>query len=149
MFYASARDLKILEHVMNSELAKVKRCCDINKQSINMSKTNFMIVKSTRKKDIPISLNIRNSDGSCYSLEWKRCIKYLGVIINESLSWKYHISDFFCSSISRNTGIIPKLRKDKYIIIVLNLSLYFLRCISLGKCIQNTKLKFKWNKTIL
>ena len=78
---------------MNSELAKVKRCCDINKQSINMSKTNFMIVKSTRKKDIPISLNIRNSDGSCYSLEWKRCIKYLGVIINESLSWKYHISD--------------------------------------------------------
>ena len=69
MFYASARDLKTLEHVMNSELAKVKRCCDINKQSINMSKTNFMIVKSTRKKDIPISLNIRNSDGSCHSLE--------------------------------------------------------------------------------
>ena len=62
--FASARDLKTLEHVMNSELAKVKRWCDINKLSINMSKTNFMIVKSTRKKDIPISLNIRNSDGS-------------------------------------------------------------------------------------
>ena len=78
---------------MNSELAKVKRCCDINKQSINMSKTNFMIVKSTRKKDIPVSLDIRNSNGSFYSLEWKQCIKYLGVIINESLSWKYYISD--------------------------------------------------------
>ena len=78
---------------MNSELAKVKRCCDINKQSINMSKTNFMIVKSTRKKDIPVSLDIRNSNGSFYSLEWKQCIKYPGVIINESLSWKYYISD--------------------------------------------------------
>ena len=78
---------------MNSELAKVKRCCDINKQSINMSKTNFIIVKSTRKKDIPVSLDIRNSNGSFYSLEWKQCIKYLGVIINESLSWKYQISD--------------------------------------------------------
>ena len=78
---------------MNSELAKVKRCCDINTQSINMSKTNFMIVKSTRKKDIPVSLDIRNSNGSFYSLEWKQCIKYLGVIINESLSWKYYISD--------------------------------------------------------
>ena len=54
--FASARDL---EHVMNSELAKVKRWCDINKLSINMTKANFMIVKSTRKKDIPISLNIK------------------------------------------------------------------------------------------
>ena len=49
-----------------------------------------MIVKSARKKDIPISLNIINSDGSIYSLERKQCIKYLGVMIDESLSWKYH-----------------------------------------------------------
>ena len=80
--FASARDL---EHVMNSELAKVKRWCDINKLSINMTKANFMIVKSTRKKDIPISLNIRKSDGSFYSFERKQCIKYLGVMIGDSL----------------------------------------------------------------
>ena len=67
--FRSARDLKTLEYVMNSELAKVKRWCEINKLSINMSKTNYMIVKSTRKKDIPISLNIRNSDGSFHSVE--------------------------------------------------------------------------------
>ena len=30
--FASARDLKTLEHVMNSELAKVKRWCDISMQ---------------------------------------------------------------------------------------------------------------------
>lgn len=60
---------RILKHLMNSELAKVKRWCDINKLSINMGKTNFMIVKSVRKKDIPISLNIISSDGSIYSLE--------------------------------------------------------------------------------
>ena len=72
--FASARDL---EHVMISELAKVKRWCDINKLSINMSKgkANLMIVKSTRKKDIPISLNIRKSDRSFYSFERKQCIK--------------------------------------------------------------------------
>ena len=107
--FASAKDLKTLEHLMNSELAKVKRWCDINKLSINMDKTNFMVVKSVRKKDIPISLNIISSDGSIYSLERKQCIKYLGVMIDESLSWKYHIS-FVCSRISRNTGIISKLR---------------------------------------
>ena len=65
----SARHLKTLELVMNSELAKVKRWCEINKLCINMSKTKYMIVKSTRKKDISISLNIRNSDGSFYSVE--------------------------------------------------------------------------------
>ena len=46
---ASARDLKSLEHLMNSELAKVKRWCDVNKLSINRGKTNFMIIKSTKK----------------------------------------------------------------------------------------------------
>ena len=88
----------------------MKRWCDVNKLSINTGKTNFMIIKSTKKKkDTPISLNIRNSDGSSYSLERKQYIKYLGVIIDESFSWEHHIS-FVCSRISRNTGIILKSR---------------------------------------
>ena len=48
--FAFARDFKTLEHMMKSELTKVKRWCDnFNKLSINMSKSNFMIVKFTRK----------------------------------------------------------------------------------------------------
>ena len=35
---------------MNSELAKVKKWCDINKLSIIMGKTNYVIIKSVRKK---------------------------------------------------------------------------------------------------
>ena len=107
--FASAKDLKSLERLMNSELAKVKKWCDINMLSINMGKTNFMIIKSVRKRDMEISLNIRNSDGSSHALERKQCIKYLGVMIDESLTWKYHIA-FVCSRISRNIGIISKLR---------------------------------------
>ena len=108
--FASARDLKALEHLMNSELAKVNEWCDINKLSINMGKTNFMIIKSVRKKDVEINLNKSNSDGSSHSLERKQCIKYLGVMIDESLTWKYHIA-FVCSRISRNIVIISKLRR--------------------------------------
>ena len=74
-----------------------------------MAKTNFMIIKSARKKDIEINLNIRNSDGSFHVLERKQCIKYLGVMIDESLTWKHHI-EFVCSRISRNIGIMSKLR---------------------------------------
>ena len=57
-----------------------------------------------------ISLNISNSDGSFHSLERKQCIKYLGDMIDESLTWKYHIA-FVCSRLSRNIGIISKLRR--------------------------------------
>ena len=106
---ASARDLKSLERLMNSELAKIKKWCDINKLSINMAKTNFMIIKSARKRDMEISLNISNSDRSSHVLERKQCIKYLGVMIDESLTWKHHIA-FVCSRISRNIGIMSKLR---------------------------------------
>ena len=104
--FASARDLKSLEHLMNSEL--VKKWCDINKLSINMGKTNFMVIKSARKIDMEIILNINNSDGSSHVLERKQCIKYLGVMVDESFTWKYHIA-IVCSRISRNIGIISKL----------------------------------------
>ena len=70
---------------------------------------NFMIIKSARKRDMEISLNISNSDGSSHVLERKQCIKYLGVMIDESLTWKHHIA-FVCSRISRNIGIMSKLR---------------------------------------
>ena len=43
-----------------------------------------MIIKSVRKRDMEISLNISNSDGSSHVLERKQCIKYLGVMIDES-----------------------------------------------------------------
>ena len=94
---------------MNSELEKVKEWCDLNKLSINMSKTNLMIIKSTSKKDMPVNIQIRNSDGTRHPLVRKNHIKYLRVMIDECVSWKYHIS-YICSQISRNIGIISKLR---------------------------------------
>ena len=107
--FASASNLKTLEALMNSELEKVKEWCDVNKLSINMSKTNFMIIKSTRKKDMPVRIQIRNSDGTSHPLIRKNHIKYLGVMIDDCVSWRYHIS-YICSKISRNIGIISKLR---------------------------------------
>ena len=85
----------------------MKESCDANKLSINMSKTNFMIIKSTRKKDMPVNIQISNSDGTSHHLVRKNHIKYLGVMIDDS--WKYLIS-YICSQISRNIGIISKLR---------------------------------------
>ena len=41
-------------------------------------------------------------------IEKKHCIKYLGVLIDDTISWNYHIS-YTCSRISRNTGIFLRL----------------------------------------
>ena len=48
---------------MNSELEKIKEWCDVNKLSINMSKTNFMIIKSPKKKDMSVDIHIKTKDG--------------------------------------------------------------------------------------
>ena len=72
---------------MNSELEKVKEWSDENKLSINVSKTNFILIKSTRRKDMPVNIQIRNSDGMRHPLVRKNHIKYLGVMIDDCVSW--------------------------------------------------------------
>ena len=67
-----------------------------------------MIVKSARKKDSPIDIKFNSKDGTTYSLERKSYIKYLGVLIDDTMPLKHHIS-YICSRISRNTGIISLL----------------------------------------
>jgi hypothetical protein len=94
---------------MNTEIAKVKEWCNSNKLSINFSKTNFMIAKSARKKDIQIDIKIQNANGSRVSLERKDHIKYFEVMIGDTISWKYHIP-YICSRVSRGIGIFSKLR---------------------------------------
>ena len=68
-----------------------------------------MIIKSSRKISGNMEVKLQSVDGSCHLLRKKDHIKYLGVMIDESLSWKYHIS-YICSRVSRNIGIISKLR---------------------------------------
>ena len=88
---------------INKELTYVKRWCDINKLSINFKKTNFMIIKSARKK-LSVQFNVKlPCEGSDYILEQKDSIKYLGVMIDDKLNWNKHVS-LIASRISRNTS---------------------------------------------
>ena len=107
--FASARDLKTLEQLINTELKNVKIWCDANNLSINFSKTNFMIIKSPRKRDLAINIKIKNLDSTSYLLERKDRVKYLGVLLDDTVFFKHHIS-YVASRISRSNGIIAKLR---------------------------------------
>ena len=43
------------------------------------------------------------------SLEMKDYVKYLGLMIDSNLSWKYHIESI-CHKITKSIGIIAKIR---------------------------------------
>ena len=68
-----------------------------------------MIVKSPRKRGLAVNIKIESEDGSSYLLERKDRVKYLGVLLDDTVSFKHHIS-YVASRISRSNGIIAKLR---------------------------------------
>ena len=76
-----------------------------NKLSLNISKTDFIIFKSSRKK----LKNKANVIIKKHTIDQVKCTKFLGIYIDEELSWKYHINHI-ASKISKMTGIMAKAR---------------------------------------
>ena len=99
VFYSS-NSIDDIEKVMNEELQSILQYCNVNKLSINIKKTNFMVITSCRKKTRRIKIG--NFEQKCY-------IKYLGIYIDQNLSWHQQISHVY-NKIVKNTGIISKLR---------------------------------------
>lgn len=92
-----------LEQNVNSELIKVNDWLKVNKLSVNYSKTKY-IMFTNKKINKDITLMIDN-----YKLDRVSEIKYLGVVLDESLKWKSHI-DLIKTKISRGSYILAKLR---------------------------------------
>ena len=62
-----------------------------------------------RKLNREVNLKILDNNSELVSLERKRYVKYLGVLIDGNLSWKHHIS-YISTKISKGIGIIARLR---------------------------------------
>lgn len=102
---------KTLETTVNKELENLQIWLAANKLTLNSKKSNFVIFCSSRKKlNLNICLKIfDNNSGEKTNLERKKYVKYLGLLIDENLSWKHHI-DFLGAKISRTIGLLSKLR---------------------------------------
>jgi len=103
--FLSHSNAEHLSHVMNHELVKIDTWMKSNKLSVNLKKSNFVIFKSKQKMvktDISISL-----DGN--PLQQVQAVKFLGILLDENLSWKPHI-DHVCKKISKSAGIIFRAR---------------------------------------
>ena len=68
-----------------------------------------MIIKSQKKNDDQVNINIESADGTINVLQRKQKIKYLGVLLDETMSFNHHIS-YICTRTARNNSIISKLR---------------------------------------
>ena len=104
-------NLKELESLANRELGNVNEWLNANKLSLNMKKSNFVIFRP-RQKNMPFIPRIRILDSvtNAYpSLEMKDYVKYLGLMIDSNLSWKYQIESI-CHKITKSIGIIAKIR---------------------------------------
>ena len=94
-----------LETVLNNELQNIDVWLRCNKLSINIKKTNYVIFRPSQKKfNHSFSLFIGGR-----SLIQSNVTKFLGVYIDELLTWKYHIN-FVCKQIAKSIGILFRTR---------------------------------------
>ena len=98
-------NLHVLENIVNEELKKLSLWLNVNRLALNIGKTNFVIFHTTNKK-LPYNVTLQLNRKAILQ---KEHIKYLGVTVDQHLSWKEHISNV-SKTISRNTGILCKLR---------------------------------------
>ena len=90
--FMSNNSLTELVEKLNAELEKVDKWFKANKLSLNLEKTNYILFCSKHKTifshDHKLSVNIDNQ-----SITRVSSAKFLGVHIDELLSWKEHITD--------------------------------------------------------
>ena len=103
--YYESDNLPDLEKVLNKELTKLHLWLIVNRLSLNVGKTNFLIFHPYNKPlRQHVTLKINNK-----AIIEKDCIKYLGVIVDSHLNWKHHILNV-SKKISRCIGILYKLQ---------------------------------------
>ena len=99
----SQNDASIVDNI-NIELSKIYEWLAVNKLSLNISKTKFRIFHHPNKKIRNIQIKINDID-----IERVADFCFLGLTINEHLTWKTHI-DKISSKVSKFNGILNKLK---------------------------------------
>ena len=97
------KDTKLLCEQANNELDKLQNWLRLNKLSINVNKTNYIIFSNKKEKqDYELSLNdvkIKNVNST----------KNLSVYIDNKLTWKEYISSV-CQKVAKCTAIINRIK---------------------------------------
>ena len=92
---------------INDELAKVYDWLAVNKLSLNVKKTKYVIFHAINKKfeDVVPDLEING-----IPLERVKSFNFLGLLLNENISWKPHI-DLLSNKLAQCAGVLNKLKR--------------------------------------
>ena len=89
-FFMSHKNIKQMFSVMNEELEKFNIWFKANKLSLNVDKTKFtLFYKGSQSENLPLKLPVLFMNDTV--IERKDSLRFLGVLIDETLSWKNHI----------------------------------------------------------
>jgi len=102
----SDKNLSNLVNNINSELSIMKSWFAANKLSLNTNKTNYIVFHSPQKKIPPDVIDIRIGSSS---ISQAKSIKFLGVYIDENLSWKKHLT-MKANQILKITSVMSRLK---------------------------------------
>ena len=102
--YHGSDAIEDLTKKVNNELKYVKRWLDASKLSLNISKTNYIIFHSSADS-IPINNAVKIGKKHIAKVKY---IKFLGVLLDEHLTWRYHISEL-SKKLARTCGICVRL----------------------------------------
>ena len=100
--YLSGNNLDSVCQTMNSQLQLIDHWLQLNKLSLNITKTHYMLF--TRSNLATQNISMRN-----VSLERVDQTKFLGVIVDKNLSFKGHV-DTLCKKLSSAIGAIKRVR---------------------------------------
>ena len=109
-----------LNNTLSSEINKVTTWFSANKLAINLSKTHSMLF-SNKRGNPKLNIKLQN-----ISIEEKDVVTFLGVEVDNKLTWKNHITHI-CNKVSKSIAILRILRFSfpKHILIMVYMSLIY------------------------
>ena len=100
------KNYKTLRKNANHDLKLIFEWLCANRLSINVDKTEFIIFKPMRKV-IPERITLRLNNKTIFE---SKKLRYLGLIVDDKLSWKHHITELK-KQLCKTNGIIYNLKK--------------------------------------
>jgi len=104
--FMSDASLDRLITTVNSDLTRLANWFAINRLSLNVTKTNFILFTNVGKCYDKSKITVMFNGTLVTQVQ---CSKFLGVYIDEHLKWATHVQQV-ASKVSRNVGILQKLR---------------------------------------
>lgn len=104
--YCCVKSSSDLQQMLNEDLASVAKWLNDHKLTLNVAKSKYMIIGSSQRLKSVEKFSLQICDEF---LDKTDCYEYLGVIINETLSWGDHV-DYISTKANQRLGILRRIR---------------------------------------